>query len=110
MVIYIDNHRYRGDIMYQRSAELFKVLSDENRLKIIELLIKGETCGCTLIDNLPISQPTLSYHLKMLSKYGITKSEKIGNRTNHYVNKEVLTELSELLKTLANLKDDSCTI
>lgn len=94
--------------MYQRNAELFKVLSDENRLRIIELLIKGETCGCTLIDNLSISQPTLSYHLKILSEMGLTRSEKIGNRTNHYVNKDVLIELSEFLDMITKLKLDTC--
>lgn len=43
-------------------ASLFKALSDDNRLTILKLLIQGETCGCTLIDKLPITQPTLSYH------------------------------------------------
>ncbi len=110
MVIYIDTYRYRGDIMYQRSAELFKVLSDENRLKIIELLIKGETCGCNLVDQLPISQPTLSYHLKMLHDVGLTRVEKIGNRINHYINKDILKDLNEVLNTFLNLKETVCEV
>lgn len=96
--------------MYENSALLFKVLSDENRLKIIELLIKGETCGCTLVDKLPISQPTLSYHLKMLSDHGITRSVKEGNRTNHFVNKEVLVQLSDLLNNMSKIQQDTCEV
>ena len=110
MVINIDDYRYRGDIMYQKSAELFKVLSDENRLKIIELLIKGETCGCTLIDKLPISQPTLSYHLKMLHEAGITRTEKVGNRTNHFVNRNILSDLSKVLTDFVVLESDTCEV
>jgi len=49
--------------MNERMTKYFKILSDPTRLEIVELLLKGETCGCTLIDKLPISQPTLSYHL-----------------------------------------------
>ena len=110
MVINIDSYRYRGGMMYSKSADLFKVLSDENRLKIIELLIKGETCGCTLIDKLPISQPTLSYHLKMLHEAGITRTEKVGNKINHFVKREVLNELSTLLNQLASLQQDTCEV
>ena len=52
--------------MEREVASLFKALSDENRLVILKRLIEGETCGCTIIDNLSISQPTLSYHLNIL--------------------------------------------
>ncbi|NCU33595.1 MAG: transcriptional regulator, partial [Candidatus Moranbacteria bacterium] len=56
--------------MNKEIALLCKALSDENRLTILELLIRGETCGCTLIDKLPITQPTMSYHLRTLSDSG----------------------------------------
>ena len=93
-----------------KHAELFKVLSDENRIKIIELLVKGETCSCELISELPISQPTLSYHLKNLSDVGLIRSEKVGNRVNHYVNKDVLVELGEFVKGLTICTDPTCNI
>ncbi len=84
----------------KKYAELFKVLSDENRIKIIQLLVKGESCSCELISDLPISQPTLSYHLKVLSEYGLIVSEKEGNRINHTVNKDKLLELSSFVSEL----------
>lgn len=86
--------------MYKKQAELFKALSDENRLKILELLIAGETCGCTLIDKLPISQPTLSYHLKILTEAGITKAKKDGVWMKYTVNKEVLQALVSFLDSI----------
>ena len=48
-------------------ALLCKALSDSNRVKIVELLVNGEMCGCKLLDNLQITQPTLSHHMKILS-------------------------------------------
>ncbi len=95
--------------MYENQARLFKVLSDPNRIKILELLIKGETCGCTLIDKLSISQPTLSYHLKMLNEFGLTKTVKEGNQNKNYVDKKRLMELEVFIKSLREL-EYSCEI
>ena len=88
--------------MFEEYARLFKVLGDANRLKIIELLIKGETCGCTLIDKLSISQPTLSYHLKMITDAGLASSKRNGNWINYYINKE---KLSDIIKFVENIRD-----
>lgn len=89
-------------------ATVFKVLSDVNRIKILDLLVKGETCSCELINELPISQPTLSYHLKQLSDTGLISSIKDGNRINHKVNKEKLQEISLFLSSLTTCDDFTC--
>lgn len=89
-------------------ADIFKVLSDENRIKILDLLVKGETCSCELIHELPISQPTLSYHLKLLGEYHLITSIKEGNRIMHTVNKEKLRELSSFLSELTVCNDFKC--
>ena len=73
----------------EQQANMFKALSDVNRIKIMDLLIKGESCSCELINELPITQPTLSYHLKLLHDAGLITSVKEGNRVNHRVKKEV---------------------
>lgn len=86
--------------MEHNYANIFKALSDENRLKILELLIQGETCGCTLIDKLPISQPTLSYHLKILTQSGIITAKREGNWIKHYVDYEKLDQLTHFILQL----------
>lgn len=92
--------------MKKEIALLFKALSDENRLIILEKLIKGETCGCTLIDNLTISQPTLSYHLNIINQAGLTIVKKEGNWKKHYVEMHVIDSLIEYLKNLKNLESE----
>lgn len=89
---------------------ILKVMSQPIRLDIIKLLLEGETCGCTLIDKLPISQPTLSYHLKALAKAGIADSKREGNWIKYYVKREVLHELSNYFKELAEKTVISCSI
>ncbi len=59
-------------------AELFKALSDENRIKILQLLHGGEKCACVLLDDLHITQPTLSHHMKILCDAGIVQGRKDG--------------------------------
>ena len=96
--------------MYQKYADILKVMSDPNRLKIMELLIKGETCGCTLIDKLPITQPTLSHHLKKLVEVGLASGKREGNRTKYFINKDLLGELVVFIDTLKNSTEEFCEV
>lgn len=90
--------------MNDKIALMCKALSDEHRLTILELLVKGETCGCTLIDKLPISQPTLSYHLNLLNEVGLTRVTKEGTWKKYRVDKEKIDEIIAYLQTLKNLE------
>jgi ArsR family transcriptional regulator, arsenate/arsenite/antimonite-responsive transcriptional repressor len=96
--------------MKEKMAEYFKVLSDSNRLKIIELLLKGETCGCTLIDQLPISQPTLSYHLNMIATSGLAHTKRDGNRIDHFINRDQIDIIIDFLNELKNLEAKECSL
>ena len=59
-------------------AKCFKALSDESRAKIVLMLFSGATNACDFIDELKISQPTLSHHLKVLSEAQIVRCKKEG--------------------------------
>jgi ArsR family transcriptional regulator len=96
--------------MNQKMAEYFKILSDPNRLKIVELLLRGETCGCTLIDKLPISQPTLSYHLNLLAENNLSTQKRDGNKIEHFVDRKKIEEIIEYLKNLLEEGDKSCKL
>lgn len=89
-------------------ALIFKALSDINRIKIIQLLLQGEKWSCTLIDQLPVTQPTLSYHLKVLFEAGLIMNEQNGNKINHYVVKSKFDEISSFFKDLFDSENVSC--
>jgi len=62
----------------RKLAEFFKALGDETRLKIIQMLSKKEMCVCEVIDQLDLSQPAVSHHLKILRQAGLVKDTKEG--------------------------------
>ena len=71
------------DDMFKNTAKIFKALSDENRLLILELLKTGEMCACKLLEDLNIGQSTLSHHMKILSESGLVEAHKEG-KWMHY--------------------------
>lgn len=78
---------------------MFKALSDENRLKIVELLYEeGELCGCKLLENFNITQPTFSYHMKYLTESGMVIAKKKGSWIYYTLNKDNFSKLIKYLK------------
>ena len=61
-----------------RAAELFKVLGDPTRLKIINALMLAEICVCDLAKLLGMSQPAVSHHLKTLRQTRLVKYRREG--------------------------------
>ena len=80
-------------------AGMFKALSDDTRLHIIKLLFSsGELCGCHILEHFKITQPTLSYHMKILTDNNIVIGKKNGPWTIYTLNRETIDTLIEFLK------------
>ena len=62
---------------------VFKALSDETRLRIVKLLEHGELCVCHLVAAVDMSQPKVSFHLKVLREAGLVKDRREG-KWMHY--------------------------
>lgn len=77
---------------------IFKVLSDDTRLKIIEMLSSEELCACHILEDFDITQPTLSYHMKMLVESGLVSSKKDGNWTRYSLNDQVFEDLQDFFR------------
>lgn len=75
----------------QEMAKLCKALGDENRLHIVEMLTQEELCACKLLEELHITQPTLSHHMKILSECDLVVSRKEGKWCHYSLNCETLT-------------------
>lgn len=83
-------------------AYLCKVLSDETRLNILEMVSCHPMCSCDILEKLPISQPTLSYHMKHLRQAGLVKCRKEGTLCYYSVHQDVVTSLCTALKELSS--------
>lgn len=85
---------------YPEYIQIFKALADETRLKIIEILSHGEMCACQLLENFTITQPTLSYHMKILCDSGIVVGRREGAWMYYRNNCNVIDGVSEFLSTV----------
>lgn len=56
----------------------FKALGDENRFRILMLLLKRPLCVCEFLEILDIKGGTLSVHLKLLKNAGLISQKKDG--------------------------------
>ena len=84
----------------KRIAQIFKALCDENRVQIMKLLRSGEKCACKLLDELNISQPTLSHHMKILCDSGLVIGRKEGKWMHYSISGEGAKIANDLLKEL----------
>jgi len=60
--------------------QYFKGLADRNRLRILNLLLHGELCGCDIQYVLETSQPNISRHLQYLKNSGLVLDRRYGFR------------------------------
>lgn len=89
---------------------IFKALGDETRLKIIQMLTKGRTCACKILEKFNFTQPTLSYHMKQLTDSGLVNAEKEGKWIHYTINKERIDLLISFIERINEIKNspDCC--
>lgn len=83
-----------------RLARWFHALSDETRLRILELLQRGECCVCDLQDSVGAAQSRLSFHLKVLRDAGLVIDRRQGRWNFYSLRPEVLDEIAAYLQEL----------
>lgn len=86
-------------------SQICKAMSDPNRLRIIEMLTTGEKCGCELLDELQVTQPTLSHHMKVLSECGLVTSYKEGKWQHYSISCQRFAAFKEYLNAITCCKD-----
>jgi ArsR family transcriptional regulator len=80
---------------HKHYVPIFKAVADETRLKIVEMLSCGEMCACDILESFNITQPTLSYHMKILTECGLVKSRKEGSWIRYSNNEELVFSIKE---------------
>ena len=90
---------------HSEHAKIFKAFCDEHRLKILKELRNGEKCACVLLNELDISQSTLSHHMGILCKSGIVSSRKEGKWTYYSIDPDGCAYAKELMCQLTLVTD-----
>ncbi len=98
-------------------TDMFKLLTDEHRVRILLLLIKKELSVCQLMGILSISQPLTSRNLSLLYKGGFLDERRDGKLRFYSIRKgldkdktDILALLLNLAKTTRRFKDDLATL
>lgn len=95
----------------KKMAIIFKAFCDENRLQILELLRSGEKCACKLLEEMKITQPTLSHHMKILCDAGVVVGRKEGKWMHYSISEEGVragVNYLNMLKKCAEEEENAC--
>jgi len=80
---------------------VLKALSDETRIRLLQLLLAEVLCGRALAQRLGISEAAVSQHLKVLKEAGLVEGEKRGYWNHYSVQGKALEEIIRELEGLA---------
>lgn len=89
----------------KRTAVIFKAFCDENRIQILQMLQSGEKCACKLLEDMNITQPTLSHHMKILCDSGIVEGRKEGKWMYYSISKAGIETARQYLDRLINTEN-----
>ena len=81
-------------------VSIFKAFGDINRIQIVEHLRKGEASAVKLLQELDITQPTLSHHMKILCEAGIVIGRRSGRWTHYTLQSDGVDTIVEYLSEL----------
>jgi len=91
-------------LMVKDTAQIFKALSDETRLRIMALLVAGgELCVCDIMAALQLPQSTVSRHLSYLRNTGLVNDRRQGIWMYYQVNQQSGQDLSGLFAVLKDM-------
>ena len=80
--------------------DYFKGLADINRLRIMNLLLTGELCGCDIQYVIGVTQSNVSRHLTYLKRSGLVADRRAGYRVYYRLMKDNKPEYKALIAYL----------
>lgn len=83
---------------FDRQLDAHRALNDETRLRILQLIQRsGGLYTSQIMESFAVSQPTMSYHLKLLTGARLLQSKKDGRKIYYTLNKATFEALATSL-------------
>jgi len=96
------------DTFYNKSSGIFKALAHPTRLRILEILKKGEECVCKIYEELDLEQSNVSQHLKVLRDNDILKTRREGPMIMYRISRpEIISMIDESEIFLKGMLDET---
>jgi len=71
------------------------------------MLAQGELCACKILEEFNITQPTLSYHMKIMSDCGLIISRRDGVWMKYSINRDKLQSIIEMFNGIGEIVERS---
>ncbi|MGD0442023.1 MAG: metalloregulator ArsR/SmtB family transcription factor [Acidimicrobiales bacterium] len=79
------------------TSDVFNAIADVHRREVLDALIEGEKAVGAIVNDLSMSQPQVSKHLRVLSEVGLVRCRAEGRRRLYRLEPEHLRPLREWL-------------
>ena len=96
----------RKEQIYMSTAKMLKAISDPKRLRIVDMLSCGELCASEIKDVFSTTQPTMSYHMKLLVDAGIVLMRNEGKYVFYSLNNEYMKKFFQDIQKIASPKEN----
>src|SRR5687768_17837853 len=92
---------YEFSVKENKLARYAKALAHPARVAILQLLASKQSCVCgDIVEELPLSQSTVSQHLKELKEAGLIKGDITGKKICYCIDEQAWQQAQQLLQVL----------
>lgn len=85
------------------NIKVFKALSNRSRIEILKRLKnKDSICACKFLEEMDLSQSTISHHLKVLADCDLVNCRKEGRWHHYSLNETMINEIIEFFGSLTS--------
>ena len=88
------------------TSDVFNAVAEEHRREILDTLVAGEKAVGTIVNELSMSQPQVSKHLRVLSEVGLVRSRADGRRRLYSLEPTRLRPMHEWLAKYERMWND----
>lgn len=87
-------------------TDVFNAIADEHRREILDFLVDGETPVGSIVDEVGISQPQVSKHLRVLSDAGLVRCRAVGRQRLYRLDPTCLRPLNDWASKFERLQSE----
>lgn len=87
------------------TVEALRFLSDGNRLRILQSLLRREACVCELIEQLGQPQPLVSYHLRRLREAGLVRARRQAQWVYYSIDPDAWERFTRPIRAFCDLSE-----
>lgn len=91
-----------------KRLKILKMLADETRFRILELLLNGEACVCEIFPKVKKTQSTVSIHLGKLERAGLIESRREGKKVFYKIKDATVCNIFRALECKKRLLEKGC--